>query len=490
MCVRNSFFTIVGYVVCLSRLHSLPSVSSSLLHSSKDSIGGHVDAELKLMSDAKRSTLRLLPRPGKGCKCGAEDHRFAHDERCLLYRDIIPHVKPQDLEPFKASSKKMRSRKAAEAEIDSAIVSALQERQSQAKRDQEDEFQEAMYVDLMERTQVEKLKTAIFAPGLLSVAIISAVATLMEQRSSSQVVESNESDDDSDDDDDIPLTALSSSSKPPAKKQKVEVTAKNLYPSFATVAEILLHISKTWGHLLKDYESNAEYAWHLKLGGLDSGESLDIYRRNPRPAQSLSFENIQFLLDDAMVSRLKSPPPAAADTPVVAPTTGTGTSSTPPSSSNATAGATTEVPTLANQHTMDELTIALLASQECTGVWDEIQALVTSEVLQIDRDGTVVLRQDWHDNVGASILLDGREKGWFKEYDPGNSFCLHDSVRSLVPDIWVRRDNGWAFADSKPEDGVEFNENEYLDIKREYIRDYGSHFDQIDGVGKFGGATE
>ena len=92
--------------------------------------------------------------------------------------------------------------------------------------------------------------------------------------------------------------------------------------------------------------------------------------------------------------------------------------------------------------------------------------------------------------VGASILLDGREKGWFKEYDPGNSFCLHDSVRSLVPDIWVRRDNGWAFADSKLEDGVEFNENEYLDIKREYIRDYGSHFDQIDGVGKFGGATE
>ena len=269
------------------------------------------------MSDAKRSTLRLLPRPGKGCKCGAEDHRFAHDERCLLYRDIIPHVKPQDLEPFKASSKKMRSRKAAEAEIDSAIVSALQERQSQAKRDQEDERQEAMYVDLMERTQVKKLKKAIFAPGLLSVAIISAVATLMEQRSSSQVVESNESDDDSDDDDDIPLTALSSSSKPPAKKQKVEATAKNLYPSFTSVAEILLHISKTWGHLLKDYESNAEYAWHLKLGGLDSGESLDQYRRNPREAQSLSFENTQFLLDDAMILRLKSPPPAAADAPAV-----------------------------------------------------------------------------------------------------------------------------------------------------------------------------
>ena len=460
-------------------------------NSSKDDLSSHVDGELKLMTDAKRSTLRLLPRPGNGCKCGAEDHRFAHDERCLLYRDITPHVKSQDLEPFKRSSKKMRK---VAAEIDSAIVSALQERQIQAKRDQEDERQEAMFVDLMERTQVAKLKKAIFAPGQLSVAILSAVAHLSDLRSSSRVEESNGLDDvsdDSDDDDDIPLNALSSSAQHPAKKQKVEVAATNL-PSFASVAEILLHISKTWGHLLKEYNTNAEYAWHLKLGGLDSGESLDQYRRNPRPAESLSFENIQFLLNDAMMSRLKSPPVATANAPIVASTSGVidmgAAASTPSSSTDSSTKpqTTTEVPTAANQLMMDELTVAILASQECTGLWDEIQALVTAEVLQIDRDGTVVLRQHWQDNVGASILLDGNEKGWFRGHDPGNSFCLHEDVRSLVPDIWVRRDNGWAFADSTSEDGVEFTESEYLDIKREYIRDYGSHFDQVDGVGRFG----
>ena len=471
--------------------------------SSKDSIASHADGELKLITDAKRSTLRLLPRPGKGCKCGAEDHRFAHDERCLLYRDIIPYVKAQDLEPFKKSSKKMRSRKA-EAEIDSAIVSALQERQVQAKRDQEDERQEAMFVDLMERTQVTKLKKAIFAPGQLSVAIISAVACLADQRSASRVKEGNDdSDDDSDDDDDIPLNALSSSFQNPPKKQKVEATSTNLHPSFTSIAEILLHISRTWGHLLKECDTNAEYAWHLKLGGLDSGESLDQYRRNPRPAGSLSFENIQFLLNGTIMSRLRSPPPSAGKTSaVVSPTSaaiGASATSTPPSSSNSDAAAASSsnssakpqtalkvpVPTPAYVRMMDELTIAILASQECTGLWDEIQSLVTSEVLQVDRDGTVVLRKDWQDNVGASILLDGNEKGWFREQDPSNSFCLHEDVRSLVPDIWVRRDNGWAFADSEAEDGVEFTENEYLDIKTDYIRDYGSHFDQVDGVGRF-----
>ena len=472
--------------------------------SSKDNIGSHADEEFKLITDAKRSTLRLLPRPGKGCKCGADDHRFAHDERCLLYRDIIPHVKAQELEPFKRSSKNMRSRKV-EAEIESAIVSALQERQVQAKRDQEDERQEAMFVDLMERTQVKKLKKAIFAPGQLSVAIISAVATLADQRSPSRVEESNESDDDSDDDDDIPLNALSSSAKHPSKKQKVEATTTTHHPSFTSVAEILLHISKTWGHLLKEYNTNAEYAWHLKLGGLDSGESLDQFRRNPRPAESLSFENIQFLLNNTIMSRLKSPPSPAATaekTSVVSrqgaaidvsasptPTSVTSTASVAPSSKSSAQPQTVTkapVPTAAYVRMMDELTIAILASQECTGLWDEIQSLLTSEVLQVDRDGTVVLRKDWQDNVGASILIDGNEKGWFRDQDPSNSFCLHEDVRSLVPDIWVRRDNGWAFADSKPGDGVEFSEIEYLDIKREYIRDYGTHFDQIDGVGRFG----
>lgn len=476
-----------------------------ITRSSKDDIASHADGELKFMTDAKRSTLRLLPRPGKGCKCGADDHRFAHDERCLLYRDIIPQVKAQDLEPFKRSSKKMRSRKV-EAEIEGAIVSALQERQVQAKRDQEDERQEAMFVDLMERTQVKKLKKAIFAPGQLSVAIISAVATLADQRPPRRVEESNDSDDDSDDDDDIPLNALSSSAQHPSKKQKVEATSTPHHPSFTSIAEILLHISKTWGHLLKEYDTNAEYAWHLKLGGLDSGESLDQYRRNPRRAQSLSFENIQFLLNNTIMSRLRSPtPPPPSPSATAGKTTGavigasaspTPNSSTPtptasaaPSSKSSTQPQTVAkvpVPTAAYVRMMDELTVAILASQECTGLWDEIQSLLTSEVLQVDRDGTVVLRKDWQDNVGASILLDGNEKGWFRDQDPSNSFCLHEDVRSLVPDIWVRRDNGWAFADSKPGDGVEFSENEYLDIKREYIRDYGSHFDQVDGVGRFG----
>ena len=473
-----------------------------IARSAKDNIGSHADGELKLMTDAKRSNLRLLPRPAKGCKCGAEDHRFAHDERCLLYRDIIPDVKAQDLEPFKRSSKKMRSRKA-EAEIESAIVSALQERQVQAKRDQEDERQEAMFVDLMERTQVTKLKKAIFAPGQLSVAIISAVATLAEQRAPSRVEENNDSDDDSDDDDDIPLNALSSSAKHPSKKQKIEATATPHHPSFTSIAEILLHISKTWGHLLKEYDTNAEYAWHLKLGGLDSGESLDQYRRNPRPAESLSFENVQFLLNNTIMSRLQSPPPpspppATAGKTSAVPSTGaaigasastTPTASAAPSSKSSAHPQTVSkipVPTAAYVRMMDELTVAILASQECTGLWDEIQSLLTSEVLQVDRDGTVVLRKDWQDNVGASILLDGNEKGWFRDQDPSNSFCLHEDVRSLVPDIWVRRDKGWAFADSKPEDGVEFSENEYLDIKKDYIRDYGTHFDQVDGVGRFG----
>lgn len=455
---------------------------------SKNNIEDQASLGFELMSDARRSALRLMPRPGQGCKCGGTDHEYAHDERCILYRDIIPHVAPEELEAFKPGRKKIRL-KNDEADYDSAIVTALHERQKKAKEEQEAERQEAMFVELMEKTQVEKLKKAVFAPGLLSVAIISGVATLMDEHSIDDADADDDSDDD-EDDEDIPLNALSSSA-PPTKKRKVEAAQ----PSFYSIAELLLHISKTWGHLLKEVETNAEYAWHLKLSGLNFGESIEQYRRNPRRPESLSFENIQFLLNSGMISRLpKSAPSTKGEgtsdslltTPKnssenIAPTVVTAEQAPPNTAQSAVLTAKRAV----NQERADELTVALLASQEGTGLWDEVQSLVKSEVLHIQNDGAIVLKSGWQDNVGASILLDGQERGWFKDDDPGNTFCLHDAARSLT-DYWERRGNGWAMSDSSPDDDVEFIDEEYRSIKQEFMEEYSSHYDAIDGVGRFG----
>ena len=446
------------------------------------------------MSDAKRSALRLLPRPSQGCKCGSTDHEYVHSERCILYRDIISYVAPEELEALK-QSRKNAPRKKDENDYDSAIVSALHERQKREEDQQEAEIQEAIFVGIMERTQLEKLKKAIFAPGLLSVVIISSVATLMDKRSIKEV-NAEESDDD-EDEEDIPLNALSSSARP-TKMRKIEPTE----PSFSSIAELLLHISKTWGHLLKEPNSNAEYAWHLKLSGLNFGESVDQYRRNPRRPESLSFENIQFLLNEAMVTRLlKSSPsttkgsgPRNGKPKAMSSTSdktkpascATKSGTLPPQAPSNAAAQTAQPSTMAaatiKQEISDELVVTLLASQEGTGLWDEVRALVQSDVLHVQRDGTLVLKSGWQDNVGASILLDGQDRGWFKDMDPANAFCLHDAVRSLT-DYWERRGNGWAMTDSED---VEFIEAEYHKIKREFMEEYSSHFDAIDGVGRFG----
>ena len=444
------------------------------------------------MSDARRSALRLLPRPSQGCKCGATDHTYAHDERCILYRDITPHVAPEKLEVFKPSRKKIRSMKD-EADYSSAIVSALHERQTKAKDQQEAEGKEAVFVELMEKTQITKLKKAIFAPGLLSVVIISSVASLMDKHSIEEVEAENSDDDNDEEEEDIPLNALSSSA-PPTKKRKVEPTE----PSFLCIAELMLHISKTWGHLLKEPDTNAEYAWHLKLNGLNFGESVSQYRRNPRRPESLSFENIQFLLNESMVSRLRmsnsSTTKDSESSGAVASTmslkcvepkaTNVNTSQKPqPPTNIVQPAAPTAAPTV-TQDRSDELVVALLSSQEGTGLWDEVQGLVKSEVLHVRNDGTIALRSGWQDHIGASILLDGEDRGWFKDTDPANAFCLHDVVRSLT-DFWERRGSGWAMTDDMTDD-IEFSVEEYHRIKAEFMQEYHSHLDGVDGVGRFG----
>ena len=466
-------------------------------------------ARFDFLSDAQRTSMRQLPRPAQGCKCGGLDHQYVNDEKCPLYLDVVPHVTREELEAVRPA--KQKRPKKSESDTISAIGNALMERRKKVLEEQEAERREALFVELMEKTQIEKMRKAIFAPGLLEVAIISTVAALMSKYSLEEADESSSSIEaisakveegategptktdasDDEDDDDIPLTALGSS-EPPKKKQKAEPT----YPSSAFLAEMLFYISSTWGHVIQENDTHADYAWHLKLGALNCDQSVDQLTQNPRQPGSLSFEHIKFLVKELMTPRIKSTPKssqshnstpadplkisgtsAASDT--VAGISAAGAPDLAPSHSD---GLVTKASTIDPLN--DELQILLLSSQEATGLFDEVMGLVGSDVLHICSDGKVVLKRDWQFNVGASVILDAEERGWFKGDDPANVFCLHDSLRSLT-DFWEQRNGGWGLID-EPDEEAEFINEEYFDIKRDFAKDYSNHYDGKDGVGNFG----
>ena len=466
-------------------------------------------ARFDFLSDAQRTSMRQLPRPAQGCKCGGLDHQYVNDEKCPLYLDVVPHVTREELEAVRPA--KQKRPKKSESDTISAIGNALMERRKKVLEEQEAERREALFVELMEKTQIEKMRKAIFAPGLLEVAIISTVAALMSKYSLEEADESSSSIEaisakveegategptktdasDDEDDDDIPLTALGSS-EPPKKKQKAEPT----YPSSAFLAEMLFYISSTWGHVIQENDTHADYAWHLKLGALNCDQSVDQLTQNPRQPGSLSFEHIKFLVKEFMTPRIKSTP-KSSQSHNSTPADPLKTSGTSAASDTVAGISAAGAPDLAPSHSdglvtkastiyplKDELQILLLSSQEATGLFDEVMGLVGSDVLHICSDGKVVLKRDWQFNVGASVILDAEERGWFKGDDPANVFCLHDSLRSLT-DFWEQRNGGWGLID-EPDEEAEFINEEYFDIKRDFAKDYSNHYDGKDGVGNFG----
>ena len=254
----------------------------------------------KFLTDARRSILRSVARPFQGCKCGSSTHEFVNDPQCVLYRDVkmflsIDRATPgsRKSQGLLASSKNKKARNSLEA--------AYIDRFVKLRAETEATKEEAGYVLQMEKKQASEMNMAVFAPSTLCVMVLSAVASLTENLGDTEldnqetmreelsdgtdclkkdksnccgVNESQESSriDDDDDGDDIPLTSLisskglkrtttSSSGVSPSKRPKQSIASSiKEVPGIYFLAEILQHISKTFGHLFVE-PSHAEFAW-------------------------------------------------------------------------------------------------------------------------------------------------------------------------------------------------------------------------------------
>jgi hypothetical protein len=162
--------------------------------------------------------------------------------------------------------------------------------------------EEAGFVLEMEKKQATNMKKAVFVPSTLCTMVLSAVASLMEvvpDAGSSVTLQSDEAksvpvakeeesnvnhttktttadeyDSDSDsDDEDMPLNLLLQSqsgskrepttyASPDAKRSKPNnpLPSQKKVPSPYFVAEILRHVSQTYGHLFQE-PTHSEFAW-------------------------------------------------------------------------------------------------------------------------------------------------------------------------------------------------------------------------------------
>eukprot|EP00978_Attheya_sp_CCMP212_P030211 scaffold110308_cov53-Attheya_sp.AAC.3 len=483
-------------------------------------------APFEFLTDAQRSSMRALPQPVIGCKCGSTNHEHVNNPECVLFRNLRLLASKNnvafsddedniidDRDTDKVSSKQK------------LIESAYHERLKKIQTEKDALMKEAMFVDDMERVQVTLQKLAVFAPGSLAIIILSAVAELNDkfQDSFGSIVDTSEtgylavekegiesidgkkqtgsqehataydseSDDSSDEEDgddilNLPLTALAklknmaqcapSAAKRPrlseqSKASFVASDSANISPYF--LAELLLSISRAWGHVYQE-PSHMDYAcYHChnkdSVGPGNSGARL-LYRKNPRESATLSLENIRFALNGDMMSRLQS-------SGGLIPLTHSNTQeekqmdsgSQPIESQNnihETAKANNEPTSLPEASTNDQVLVTHLASRMKSGIWDEILILLNSNVLWLTSKGGLVLDPDWTSNMDSSAAW---ESGWTATDDDREKFCLHMKIREGLTLMQKTR-----------------NLEAYQNRKNRFEDRYELRANQDEGIGKFG----
>lgn len=166
--------------------------------------------------------------------------------------------------------------------------------------------------------------------------------------------------------------------------------------------------------------------------------------RNPRNEDSLSFENVRFLLDDETISGLEKQDDE-------------------------------------NAYFNAIKALAYILSPDQTGVCDELLALLSTNVLVVDEErGIPVLAGDWYSRVDAMLLNDMHSR-WGAAVDPIGKCGIMDEVRSLS-DHWERTDKGWLL---KEEDDLVFLFDELEEWREAFEEKHESHLEDAEGIGKF-----
>lgn len=170
--------------------------------------------------------------------------------------------------------------------------------------------------------------------------------------------------------------------------------------------------------------------------------------KNPRRADTLSMENLSFLINNEMFNELQQ-----ADEESALPLS-----------------------------TLNSVAFIMLPS--ATGIVDELYALLQSSILELNDAGIPKLHLNWFANVDV-LLLDDMDSYWGVRPDPTGKFGMSNEVREALHREWEKTDDGWILVNEDPYDIV--YEFAVFDEWRDAFEDKEqTKADSIEGVGRFG----
>ena len=223
---------------------------------------------ISYLSLAQRSAMRNVPRPSRGCKCGNLDHQYVSDKECVLYRNLRKWARPSILEmKLNPVDDAISSIRKYDGKLN-GIGNAQVKRFIKKSKEQKAEEMEAKFVDEMERIQTEEQRIAIFSPGLLGIMVLSSVAEFSKTSEDDSTDDNEELLLSDDDEDDVPLMALGVKrqrkpgeiNSPSGKRNRRNKLGSASNPNSYSLARILAHMGKTWGHLYQQ-PSQSEAKW-------------------------------------------------------------------------------------------------------------------------------------------------------------------------------------------------------------------------------------
>ena len=418
-------------------------------------------------TDSQRATLRALPRPILGCRCGSKDHTHVNNPMCGLYSNLhpVPSFAPPR-QPLETSLKDL-----------SALETAYKDRFIKLKEEQERDQDEARFVAEMEHIQVSTVGKAIFVPSFTAM-ILSSIATVSDDFESQAAaaikkrilhakeqirppaagVES---------DDDVLLTSLGKRGTAPTNDCESKKVNANEFPlldvgfNILFLAKLLVHISKTWGHLYRE-PVHKDYAWRWELfHGSNSEHGTNPGGKNPRRPRSASLENVQFGFKEVQMSRLEEW------------AFGTREQRSDPK----------ETESEMKQAAQDGLAIAYLVSPERSGLLDELLVLLRSRIIRKTRNGGAVFRRDWASQVDL-LLLNDMYAHWSLDADPENKHCMHNKVRYNLASYWIRIDGAWALSEDMSE--IIYIDEEFDEWRQTFESKADMKSNEEEGIGRFG----
>lgn len=340
-----------------------------------------------------------------------------------------------------------------------SIGNAHVQRLMKKNEEEKAEEVEAKFVDAMERIQTLELGMAVFAPRILSVMILSAIAAVSVNVEGHCVKDGtcNTGCDESDnDDDDVLLMTLGRKRQghsggihqSSAKKHRGEKSIS--MPNSYCMARILSHISKTWGHLYWQ-PTQSENAWikHCYQNGFeDRNKPSDAFEKSFTNSQKFPFELLHHTMNTDKLTEMNN---------------------------NIVSG---------KIELQDELLITYLSSDVKTGVAKEMGYLRKCELIEVDNIGTVKLASAWETKVPAFILYDMMEEGWDTNEDRQNRFCLHEDFRNHLSMNWKLTNEGWARCDRPNK--ILYYHDVYTHNKQSFQDKWTDCENEMDGIAQFG----